>query len=401
MAPYKTETLALTILLAAVTAIGPLATDMYLPVLPAIRAGLSATTAQTQATLSGFMVGFALSQLIYGPISDRKGRKPAMMAGLVLFTVGSLLCALATTIEMLVAARVVQAMGGAGSVVLARAMVRDSYEGARAGRELARIGTIMALVPAIAPVFGAIIGGFLGWRSVFAFMALLGPLVLWLVHIRLPETLGTPLPTRFSPVVMMRDFAGIGRVASFRYYVGMGSLSFAGFFCFLSGGSFVLQTVFGLSERAFGASFALPVLGYMAGATIAQRKVMAWGIDTMIRRGVLICLPMALVMLAAMILGIGGPWGVLIPMALYQVGFGLILSQCNAGALMPFADRAGSASSLFSVTQMSLSATVGACVGAALDRTPLALPIGITVCSVLMLTLVIAKGRAAPVTTQM
>ncbi|MCA0422307.1 MAG: multidrug effflux MFS transporter [Proteobacteria bacterium] len=393
MAILKPESLALTVLLALITAIGPLATDMYLPLLPTIRDDLGATTADVQATLSGFLIGYALAQLFYGPISDRKGRKPAMIAGLLLFMLGSLGCALAPTISWLIGARVLQALGGAGSVVLARAMVRDSHEGARAGRELARIGSIMALVPALAPMAGAAVGALAGWRSVFYVMAALGPLILWLVHFHLPETVRQPLATPFSLREMFRDFRTVLRVPSFRYYAALGSLSFAGFFCFLSGGSFVLQQVYGLSERAFAASFALPVLGYMSGAMLAQRKVMAWGIDRTIRMGVLIGLPAALAMLAGMLTGIGGPWAVLVPMTFYQVGFGLILSQCNAGALVPFADRAGGASSLFSVTQMGLSALVGALVGAALDRTALALPLGLSVCALLMAFAVYA-GRS-------
>lgn len=393
--PYlKPETLALTILLALITAIGPLATDMYLPVLPAIRQDLGASTSQVQATLSGFLVGYALAQLFYGPVSDRKGRKPAMLFGLALFTLGSLFCALAPNIELLVAARVVQALGGAGSVVLARAMVRDCYAGARAGRELARIGSIMALVPAIAPILGAIIAGIFGWRAVFYLMAVLGPVMMVVVHRRLAETLARPLETRFSPLQMFRDFRGILHSADFRYYALLGSLSFAGFFCFLSAGSFVLQGHFGLSERMFAAAFVIPVGGYMIGATISQRKVMSWGIDRTLRAGILVCVPCVLAMLAAMSLGIGGPFAVLVPMGVYQIGFGLILSQCNAGALMPFGDRAGSASSLFSVTQMGISAIAGVLVGAMLDKSPLALPLGMTGCSLAMLAVLLLAPRS-------
>lgn len=394
MPTYAAGSLGLTVLIAAITSIGPLATDMYLPLLPAIRTSLSATTAEVQATLSGFLIGFALAQLFYGPISDRKGRKPAMIAGLLLFSVGSIACALAPSIDALIAARVIQALGGAGSIVLARAMVRDSYEGARAGRELARIGSIMALVPALAPMGGAVIGAVSGWRAVFFVMAALGPLMVLLVALRLPETLRHPLSTPFSPLEMLRDFRHVLRVPQFRHYALLGSLSFAGFFCFLSGGSFVLQQVYGLSERAFAASFACPVIGYMTGALLSQRRVMIWGIDRTLRTGVLICLPMALLMLIAMTAGFGGALAVIVPMTLYQVGFGLILSQANAGALMPFAERAGSASSLFSVTQMGLSAAVGATVGAFLDRTPLALPAGIAACALLM-ALVLGLGRGS------
>lgn len=392
VAHFVPGTFALTVLLAFITAIGPLATDMYLPALPAIRSGLGATTAATQATLSFFLIGFALAQLFYGPVSDRKGRRPAMLFGLGLFTLGSLACALAPSIEVLIGARVVQALGGAGSVVLARAMVRDAFEGVQAGRELSRMGSIMAVVPALAPILGAVLAAWAGWRAVFFAMTLAGPALAAMVWYRLPETLRTPLATPFSVAAMGRDFRHIGARPVFRFYALIASFSFAGFFCFLSGSSFVLQSRFGLSEAAFAAVFLLTVLGYMAGATLAQRLVMRLGIDATVRRGVFILLPASLSMLALMALGVGGPWPVILAMPFYQLGFGLVLSQCNAGAMMPFRDMAGSASSLFSVLQMGISAIAGGIVGALLDWSLLALPLGISICASLA-ALILLFGR--------
>src|SRR5215218_2376008 len=143
--PLKPDTLAMTVVLALLTALGPLSTDMYLPSLPAIRADLGATTAGTQLTLSAFLLGFAVGQFVYGPVSDRVGRRPVLLFRLALFTLASLICTLAPSIETLVAARFVQAIGASGPIVLGRAIVRDLYEGARAGRELSRMSTIMGL----------------------------------------------------------------------------------------------------------------------------------------------------------------------------------------------------------------------------------------------------------------
>jgi DHA1 family bicyclomycin/chloramphenicol resistance-like MFS transporter len=166
--PLKPDTLAMTVVLALLTALGPLSTDMYLPSLPAIRADLGATTAGTQLTLSAFLLGFAVGQFVYGPVSDRVGRRPVLLFGLALFTLASLICTLAPSIETLVAARFVQAIGASGPIVLGRAIVRDLYEGARAGRELSRMSTIMGVVPAAAPIFGGLLYQAFGWRSNFA-----------------------------------------------------------------------------------------------------------------------------------------------------------------------------------------------------------------------------------------
>jgi DHA1 family bicyclomycin/chloramphenicol resistance-like MFS transporter len=138
----KPDTLALTAVLALLTALGPLSTDMYLPSLPAIATGLQATTGQAQLTLSAFLIGFAVGQLFYGPISDRVGRKPVLLFGLGLFSLASLICAFAPNIEVLIFARFVQALGASGPIVLGRAIVRDFYEGPRAGKELSRMGRI-------------------------------------------------------------------------------------------------------------------------------------------------------------------------------------------------------------------------------------------------------------------
>src|SRR3712207_1478784 len=185
----KPETLAMTVVLALLTALGPLSTDMYLPSLPAIAADLGATTAGTQLTLSAFLLGFAVGQFVYGPVSDRVGRRPVLLFGLGLFALASLACTAAPSIEALVAARFVQALGASGPIVLGRAIVRDLYEGPRAGRELSRMSTIMGLVPAVAPVLGGLLHEALGWRSNFAACILFGVVLAAVVIARLPETI--------------------------------------------------------------------------------------------------------------------------------------------------------------------------------------------------------------------
>src|ERR671917_513068 len=185
----KPDTLALTVVLALLTALGPLSTDMYLPSLPAIARDLGATAAQTQLTLSAFLLGFAVGQLFYGPVADKIGRRPVLLFGLGLFLAATLACTLAPGIGTLTAARFCQALGASGPIVLGRAMVRDLYEGPRAGRELSRMGTVMGLVPAIAPIGGGLLQEWSGWRSTFAATVLLGLALGAVVVALLPETL--------------------------------------------------------------------------------------------------------------------------------------------------------------------------------------------------------------------
>eukprot|EP01036_Dinobryon_divergens_P019191 gene19191-26168_t len=157
---------------------------MYLPSLPTIATALQTSTAAVQLTLSAFLIGFAAGQVIYGPLADRHGRKLPLIGGLVLFTAASVGCAVAPTIEILVAMRFLQALGASGPIVLARAMVRDLYEGPRAGRELSRMGTIMGFVPAAAPVLGGLMHTVFGWQSIFLFCALFGLIAIAVVAMK-------------------------------------------------------------------------------------------------------------------------------------------------------------------------------------------------------------------------
>ncbi len=373
--PLRPDTLALTVLLALLTALGPLSTDMYLPSLPAIAQGFGTDTAGAQLTLSAFLVGFAAGQVFYGPLADRRGRKPVLLAGMGLFILASLACAFATSIEMLTVARFLQALGASGPIVLARAVVRDLYEGPRAGRELSRMGTVMGVVPAAAPIFGALLEATFGWRSTFFLTAALGVGLAAAVVIGLPETLKRRSTEPFSAAAILRGYAVLLENRTYRLYLVTCALAYSGLFAFISGSSFVLQRVYGLSEILFGFAFSFVVLGYVAGTVIAQRVVGRRGIRGTVRLGVA-CLALGgTAMLAGALVGPRHPLELMLPMALYTCGIGFTLPQSMAGAMGPFPDRAGAASSFIGLCQMSAAAVVGIGLGHALDVTPVALPL--------------------------
>ena len=373
----KPDTLAMTATLALLTALGPLSTDMYLPSLPEIVRGLGATTAGGQLTLSAFLIGFALGQFVYGPVSDRLGRKPVLLAGLAVFILASAACTIAPTIETLVAGRFAQALGASGPIVLARAMVRDLYEGARAGRELSRMGTIMGVVPALAPLLGGVLHEIAGWRSTFGAMLVAGVALGIFVQARLPETIRARAPGSISFRAILAGFATLLRHPRYRVHVGLAALTYAGLFAFISGSSFVLQGVYGLSEFGFAFSFALMVVGFISGTLLAQRIVGRRGLDATIGVGV-VCLALGGgAMLALVLAGAGSSFAVTGPMALYAAGVGLTLPQATAAAMAPFPDRAGAASSLLGICQMSFAAAVGIGLGRALGASALPLPLAI------------------------
>ena len=392
-------TFALTVLLAALTAIGPLTTDMYLPSLPDIARLLGATTAQTQLTISSYLVGFAVGQILYGPLADRHGRKPVLMGAMALYCAASLACALSTSIEMLIAARALQALGGAGGIVLARAIVRDLYSGARAGRELSLIGAVMALAPVFAPLIGGVLQTAFGWRSVFFTLVgggLVGAAIVWPL---LPETLSQRAAEPVSPASMFRSYRVVARNPAYLAYLGLATTSFAGLFAWISGSSFVLQYLYGLTPFEFGVAFAVGSVGYMAGTTLAARLVMRHGVDATLGFGAAAMAGGGIAMVLAVAFGLASAAALVLPMALYLSGLGMVLPQAIAGAMTPFPERAGAASAFLGFVQQSAAALCGAMVGMLLGATawPLAAMIAAMGCATLVLWIATRALRARAV----
>ena len=391
--PLRPDTLAMTAVLAMLTALGPLSTDFYLPSLPEIARVMGTDFAGAQATLSAFLFGYAAGQIIWGPLSDRLGRRPVLLIGLGLFLVTTLICALAPSIEALIGARFAQALGASGPIVLGRAMVRDLYDGPRAGRELARMGMIMGLVPAVAPVVGGLLQNAFGWRSTFVATLIVALAIMAVVVTILPETIRKRSPEKLSFLAIFRGFRVLLQNPAYRVYVSLTSLAYAGLFAFISGSSFVLIGIYGLTPPVYGLSFGCMVLGYILGTILAQRLVGSRGLDGVIALGVICLAAGGLAMLVCVASGFGGPFGVILPMALYACGVGLTMPQSQAAAMMPFPDRAGAASSLTGLCQMLLSGCVGLLVGYLLKASALPLPLVLSAIGVA--TLVLFRASAA------
>jgi MFS transporter, DHA1 family, multidrug resistance protein len=383
-------TFALTALLAGLSAIGPLTTDMYLPSLPDIALALDSSTAQVQLTISTYLIGFAVGQVVYGPVSDRHGRKPVLLTAIALYCAASLACALATSIHMLIAARALQALGGSGGIVLARAMVRDLYSGTRAGRELSVIGSVMALAPVLAPVAGGVLQTGFGWRSVFFTLVVSGLAAAAFVWRMLPETLVQRAAEPVSPSSIARSYRVVARNPAYLAYLGLATASFAGLFAWISGTSFVLQNLYGLSPFAFGVAFAAGSIGYMAGSMLSAQLTRWFGLDGIIGIGGVLVAIGGLGMIAAVALGFTSAASLVVPMAVYLAGMGMVLPQSLAGAMTPFPERAGAASSLLGFIQQSVAAVCGAVVGVLLGQSawPLAASVAIAGCATLALWLV-------------
>jgi DHA1 family bicyclomycin/chloramphenicol resistance-like MFS transporter len=387
---------ALTILLAALSAVGPLTTDMYLPSLPDISRQLGASTAQVQLTLSAYLIGFAIGQIFHGPISDRHGRKPVLIAALALYCLASLACALSTSVEMLIVARFVQGVGGSGGIVLARAIVRDMYTGARAGRELSVIGSVMGLAPVLAPIAGGVLQSAFGWRAIFITLVIGGVIGVTVVWLTLQETLRERAADRVSPRSMAKGYRYVARHPAYLAYLALATTSYAGLFAWISGASFVLQNLYGLTPFNFGVAFAVGSAGYMGGAIVSARLVMRMGIDGTLGVGAAMLAIGGLGMVATVAFGLKSPFLLVLPVSVYLAGLGMVLPQSIAGAMTPFPDRAGAASSLLGFVQQSGAAMCGALVGWLLGANawPLAGAVAFMGCATLAIWLATRRIRA-------
>jgi DHA1 family bicyclomycin/chloramphenicol resistance-like MFS transporter len=389
-------TFALTALLAGLSAVGPLTTDMYLPSLPDIARLLHSTTAEVQLTISSYLIGFAVGQIIYGPVSDRHGRKPVLLAAIALYGAASLACTLSTSIETLIAARFVQALGGSGGIVLARAMVRDLYSGNRAGRELSVIGAVMALAPVLAPIAGGALQTGFGWRSIFLALVVAAVVGATVIALLLPETLSARAAEPVSPASIASSYRIVARNGAYLAYMGLASLSYAGLFAWISAASFVLQDIYGLSPFVFGFVFAVGAVGYGIGSTLSARLARNFGIDGILGLGSAAVAAGGLAMLTALALGFGSAATLVLSIAVYLAGLGMVLPQSIAGALTPFPERAGAASSLLGFIQQSVAAATGAVVGVLLGQSawPPAIAVAVAGCATLLLWLATHGVRA-------
>ncbi|MBP5859074.1 multidrug effflux MFS transporter [Marivibrio halodurans] len=350
-----------TALLVMLTALGPLSTDLYLPSLPAMRQSFATDVPTIQLTLSVYMIAFAVGQLIWGPLSDRYGRRGPLLVAGALYLGASILCMVAPTVEFLIAARLVQGVGGCAGQVVARAVVRDVHGRAGARRVLAAIAAAMGLAPAIAPAIGGVLTDAFGWSACFWVLSLVGAVALLGVGLLLRETnaacgTGTIGPGRIATgyltLLRQRQFTGFALAAT---------TSYSGLFAWISGSSHVFIGLLDVSPSLYGLCFSSVVVGFILGARLAGRLPMEPGRAVLL--GAVINAVGGGVMLAVLLAGKAGVATILAPMILYMVGMGIVLPNAQAGAIGPFPRHAGAASSLIGFVQYGFAALVGLGVG--------------------------------------
>ncbi len=360
-------------LLIAMTAIGPATLNMLVPALPGLVEQFGTDTGTVQLTLSLYLLSLAGAQLVLGPLSDRFGRRPVVLAGLALAVVSSFAAMAASSINALIAVRIVQAIGAATGVVIGRAIIRDLYERDRAAAMIGLVTTAMVIAPMVAPLIGGILDTAFGWEAIFLFIALFGAGVLVWAVLFLPET--RPAVVAGAPTMLWQHWRALLGNAKFHGYVLAGALGSAPFFTFIGGGPHVVVTMMGRTSAEYGLWFAVTSLGYMSGNFTASRLSQQLGVDTMIMAGVGFELVGAS-LTAALVATIpdAGPAIIFLPQFVISYGNGLLLPNAIAGAVSVRPQAAGAASGVAGFTQMALGAASTQLVTMALAGATTAMP---------------------------
>jgi DHA1 family bicyclomycin/chloramphenicol resistance-like MFS transporter len=383
------------VLLAALSAFGPLSLDMYLPGLPAMTRDLHTTASAAQLTITACMVGLGVGQVIAGPLSDARGRRRPLLAGIFGYTVSSVACAVSPTIGVLVVMRLIQGMAGSVGIVIARAIVRDLSGGTVAARLFGVLMGITGVVPVAAPLIGGQVLLVTSWRGVFVVLGAIGvPLVL-ATAIMLPETLPAHQRHQGGLRTILDRFGALLRDRRYLPYALAFSLSFAAMFGYIAGSSYVLENVFGISPQLFSVVFAINSGGLIALSLAGSRAVGRRGSAWLLRRGLVGTAAASIGALVVTVIG-GGLWPLLVCFFVLLCANGLVLPNGTALAMASQTGSLGAASALLGLGQFGIGALVAPLVGVAgsHDALPMAVVIAVAGTAALLVDLAFAPRAA-------
>jgi MFS transporter, DHA1 family, multidrug resistance protein len=353
----------LALVLGALSAFGSLSIDMYLPSFRAISVDLSASEAQVQLTLAVFFGGLGLGQTLYGPISDRYGRMRPLCFGLSLYVIASGACALAGTVEYLVAWRFVQSIGGCAGIVIARAFVRDRFDERESARVFSLLMLVMGLPPVLAPLVGGQILVLFGWRAVFWTLAAYGLVCLAATLLVLRESLPLERRARGGLGQALRVYARLLRDRGFMRYNLSSALGISGMFAYIFGSPFVFMQIYGVRPDRYGWLFGLNALGLITASQVNHLILRGIAGARILSRALVVTSLAGVFVLAAAWTGAGGLPGLLLPLFVYVSSLGFVLPNVIAAALAAQGRNAGSAAALLGAVQFGAGAAVGMLLG--------------------------------------
>ncbi|MBY5591584.1 multidrug effflux MFS transporter [Rhizobium leguminosarum] len=331
--------------LSALMGFASISTDLYLPAMPTMAADLQADAGSIELTVSGFLIGFSLGQLLWGPLGDRYGRRIPVAVGLLLFVIGSGGCGLSASSGQMIFWRVVQAVGACSGVVLSRAMVRDLYEGSRAAQMLSALITVMAVAPLLGPIVGGQVLAIAGWRAIFGLLVVLGLATLAALF-TIPETLPIEMRRKDS---LLSSLRGYGRLLMHRRLIGFaatGGFFFAGVYAYIAGTPFAFIEYYHVPPQLYGVLFALGIIGIMLANVANARLVDRFRSQRLLQFGAIGAATCGVVLFVTGSSGWGGLAGLAIPLFVFVSWSGLIVANSIGGALQDFPERAGAVSAL-------------------------------------------------------
>ena len=368
------------LILLAVVCLPRITIDIYLPSLPVIGRALQLSEFQLSLTMTVYMAGYAVSMLVCGPLADRYGRRPVLIGGTALYLVATIACALADSGGMLIAARLLQALGGCCGTVVGRVIVRDRFQEAEQVSYLSWMSSGMALSPVVAPLIGSVIDVALGWRWVFVVLAVVAAGVLLALCTVVPET----QPGRYGPAHLageddrehsvqpglLRLYLSLLHDRHFLRHSLIISAIYCTYFPFVAESSLVLQRSLGLSQVQYAGVFALTILGYLGGASVFRRRFGAWGAEGVIGRALRLNLLFAVVWAAAILVFPGSLLAIVLPMMPIMLSVGMSIPACQFAVMQPHAGAVGAVSGLFFFIQMAVTALFGLVVATLSDGSP-------------------------------
>ena len=382
------------LLLAGVSMISPLATHIFVPSLPLIRAEFDASIGLTQWTMTLNLLAFAVGMLFFGALSDRIGRRPALRLGLLLYVAGSLICLGSANLEMLIAGRIIQGFGSAAGLVLARVIVTDLYRDAEVAAVLANITMMVVVVPAVAPFIGGLLVDFFGWRSVFVVLSLASGVILVLAGHYLAESRPSPRRSSLGSVPLYKTAGLMLARRRFLLFVLQGSCSISAFYCFLTTMPYLMVERWDRAASEYGIWFMLLATAHILGNFVTTRRSVYWRTD----QTIVLSASLAFVFVATAVimawLGVEQPAAYFLPMAAHTFFTGIFNPLVQSQALLAVRSHRGTASSLFGFTQNAFAALAVYLLGFATEVTPMLLSGSVAALALLSVVTALAAAHS-------
>ncbi|HEV2605433.1 MAG TPA: multidrug effflux MFS transporter [Microvirga sp.] len=388
------------IVLGLLAAIGPFAIDMYLPALPTIATDLKASTAATQMTLMAFFIAFGVCQIVYGPLSDMVGRKPPIYFGLGIFALGSVGCALASSIESLIAFRVLQGVGASAAMVIPRAIIRDLHTGTEATRLMSLVMLVFSVAPILAPLTGSALIVPFGWRAVFVAVTVVTVLTFVLFAVSLPETNAKENRVKVSAANLLAGFGTLVRDGRFLELTFIGAFGMSSFFTFLASSSFIYIDHFGLTPTTYSLAFSVNAVGFIGASQFAATLGERFGMARVVTAAVAAYATFAVILFAVTASGVDSLPVLMVLLFCSFAFLGLVIPSTMVLALEEHGPIAGMASALGGTLQMVTGGIVIVLTSVFFNGTALPMVATIMICSLIALTLAIATLRPRELAAQ-